>query len=269
MPIQADLNVLSSGYSFHKKPYSIKTERLKFYLFRLQTEGTSIMRVDNRLQKIVPGDLLIFGMGEPYELIINRDSLSDPTAEIASGDYYLFARGPWMDEWWKQQKRPQKLNIQLNDNLISLFRQLVAEQRKPARRSDEILLHYTKIICLTIDRMLTELPGEGKAYVAQRIKRYIEQNSAFPFKLEDAAAAAGVSVSRAVHLFKQTFGKSIMQYTLEVRLHLARERLIYSPVPLHVIAETSGFSSYTYFFRVFREHFGLSPKQYRNKYSEY
>lgn len=269
MSNHADLDVLFSGYSYHKKAFSFKSEHLKFNLFRLQTEGCSMMRVNGKLEKIEPGDLLIFGRNEPYELVINGECVPENGGEIASGDYYLFARGAWMEDWWNQQERPHKLKIQLNDGLITLFRHIAKEQQKRVHQTDEILRHYAKIICLTIDRMLIEQPDRGKGFIAWYIKRYIEQNFATPFKLEDIAADAGISCSRAVHLFKENYGKSIMQYALEIRLHMARERLVYSPAPLHVIAETSGFSSYTYFFRVFKEYFGISPKQYRAHHSEY
>ena len=54
-----------------------------------------------------------------------------------------------------------------------------------------------------------------------------------------------------------------MQHALDVRLELARERIIYTSMPLELIAEMSGFSSYTYFYRTFKRKFGLAPKEYR------
>jgi AraC family transcriptional regulator of arabinose operon len=66
-----------------------------------------------------------------------------------------------------------------------------------------------------------------------------------------------------VHLFKETFDTSIMQYTLDIRLNMARERIIFSPMSLEQAAESSGFANYTYFHRVFRSRFGMSPKEFR------
>jgi AraC family transcriptional regulator of arabinose operon len=66
-----------------------------------------------------------------------------------------------------------------------------------------------------------------------------------------------------VHLFKETFGTTIMQYTMDVRLNMAKERIVFSPLSLEDVAETSGFANYTYFHRVFRSRFGQSPKQFR------
>ncbi|WP_414694936.1 helix-turn-helix domain-containing protein [Paenibacillus sp.] len=70
-------------------------------------------------------------------------------------------------------------------------------------------------------------------------------------------------------MYKQFFGKSIIQYAQEVRLKVARERMLYTQTPLEVIAETSGFPSYTYFYRVFKKAFGVSPKQYRSSNGSY
>jgi AraC family transcriptional regulator of arabinose operon len=44
---------------------------------------------------------------------------------------------------------------------------------------------------------------------------------------------------------------------------MAKERIVFSPLSLEDVAETSGFANYTYFHRVFRSRFGVSPKQFR------
>jgi AraC family transcriptional regulator, arabinose operon regulatory protein len=83
--------------------------------------------------------------------------------------------------------------------------------------------------------------------------------------LEQVAMHVGLSVSRAVHLFKSVFDQSMMQHTIEVRLALARERILYSSFTLEQIAESCGYASYSYFHRMFRARFGISPKAYRLK----
>ena len=54
----------------------------------------------------------------------------------------------------------------------------------------------------------------------------------------------------------------MIQYAMDIRLALALERMNYSKLTLNQIAESSGFGSYAYFHRVFRERFGMSPSQY-------
>lgn len=58
----------------------------------------------------------------------------------------------------------------------------------------------------------------------------------------------------------------MIQYAIEIRLKAAVEQIKYSnEMTLEHIAEICGFASYSYFHRVFRAHFGLSPVEYRNQ----
>ncbi|MNI28397.1 Arabinose operon regulatory protein [compost metagenome] len=83
--------------------------------------------------------------------------------------------------------------------------------------------------------------------------------------MDQIAKHVGISVSRAVHLFKLTFGQSIMSYAIEVRLGVACEQIRFSVMSLDHVAKSCGFNSYTYFHRQFRMHYGLSPRQYREE----
>ena len=69
-------------------------------------------------------------------------------------------------------------------------------------------------------------------------------------------------VSRAVHLFKEAFGTTIMHTQWTFARAWPRNGLCLV-LSLEDVAETSGFANYTYFHRVFRSRFGVSPKQFR------
>ncbi|MNS45925.1 Arabinose operon regulatory protein [compost metagenome] len=265
MNVNENLHILAAGYAQHRKPYfSNDGDGLDHYLIRIQTEGRSRTRCDGKLVNVESGDLLIFPPGEPYELRIEAFENKQGDQTLFSGDYYILLRGKWMDDWWKQRKRPNKIRVPLSEGFIGLFRQITLEQQRISNPSPEIAEYYLRILCLDIDRQLQELPvPTPRTYLAYQIKQYIEENASTAFKLEDVAAHVGISVSRAVHLFKAAFGTSIMQHTLEVRLNMARERVIFSPLSLEHIAESSGFPSYNYFHKVFRSRFGMSPKQFR------
>ena len=55
----------------------------------------------------------------------------------------------------------------------------------------------------------------------------------------------------------------MIQYALEIRLNATVERIKYSTMTLEEIAETCGFASYSYFHRVFRANYGVSPVKFR------
>jgi AraC family transcriptional regulator, arabinose operon regulatory protein len=253
--------ILSSGYSFHKKNFHFsQKEGLRYYLLRLQTEGSSAALVEGSMTVIDAGDLLLFQPGDPYELLID--------GAIDSGDYYLFCKGEWIDSWWSRSVKPQKVKIPLHEGMLTIWRQLNIELAKHSKKSKEILEYYLRILCLQIDRHILELtshPPGTNAYLAYRMKHYVESHATAPLLLEQVAQHVGLSVSRAVHLFKAVFNQSIMQHAIEVRLAIAKERILYSSYTLEQVAESCGFASYSYFHRMFRSHFGISPKHFRLK----
>jgi AraC family transcriptional regulator of arabinose operon len=206
------------------------------------------------------GDLLLYKPGDPYELLIDDAS--------GSGDYYLFCRGEWVDLWWGNSVKPHKIKIPLHEGMLTIWRQLNIELVKHSKKSKEILDYYLRILCLQIDRHILEHashPPGTNAYLAYRMKHFIESHATSPLMLEQVAQHVGLSVSRAVHLFKAVFDQSIMQHAIEARLAIAKERILYSSYTLEQVAESCGYASYSYFHRMFRSHFGISPKQYRLK----
>jgi len=183
---------------------------------------------------------------------------------VSSGDYYIFCKGDWLDAWWRKGKKPQKVRIAAYERLLTLWRQIILEKRRFEEENKELSDYLLRALCLHIDRAITETRMlHGSSYLASRMKSFIEEHAFLPLKVEDVAGHVGISVSRAVHLFKESFGKTIIQYALEIRLSSAIERMQYTGMTLEQIAETSGFASYSYFHRVFREKYGVSPKQYR------
>jgi AraC family transcriptional regulator of arabinose operon len=257
------IRVLSAGYAFHNKPYHGKNVPRQNYLIRIQTEGLSRTWIDGQYELLAPGDLLIIHPDAYYELLIDEED-HQGERKIESGDYYIFFTGSWVHQWWNERKRPFRVRTPLEEGIVQLCRLTVVEHRRNSADSPAILDYLMRVLLLTVDRLITEQrPHLGSAFLAYRIKHYIEEYATRNFQLQDIADHFNISVSRAVHLYKEVFGQSIMQHALEVKLNLARERIIYTDMPLDIIAATSGFANYTYFHRVFRRHFGLSPKEYR------
>lgn len=263
------IELLSCGYSFHKEKFHIqKKSGLKTYLFRLQTEGRAQAKVDNTLVTIEVGDLLLFQPGDPYELVIN-DVNPHAKYAISSGDYFLFCQGSWVDEWWHQTAKPTLSRITLDENVLTLWRQLSLEKRRIGAENTELIGYLLRSLCLYLDRARLEAsPMQDINYNGLQMKRYIEKHATLPMKIEDVAKQVGLSVSRAVHVYKACFGKSMIQYAMEIKLSVAKERMHYTALNLEQIAEDCGFHSYPHFHRSFKKQYGLSPKTYRTQASK-
>ncbi|MEF3306353.1 AraC family transcriptional regulator [Paenibacillus sp. GYB003] len=261
--------VLAAGYSHHSKPFNVKSTRgLRNYLIRFQVEGCCRALVDGEVRLIVPGDLLVYKPKDQYDLRVEAELQSNGEVEVSSGDYYFFCRGTWLDAWWARlaKERPVSLKLPMNEDVLHLCRQTILEQRRGKHPAKEMAGYYLRLLCLTIERTSHEhrpASGKGRSFLAYEMKRYIEENALSPIKIQDVASHVGLSVSRAVHLFKSVFEQTIMQYVQQIRLSAARERILFSKMSLEQISEMCGFNSYTYFYRVFRARYGVSPKEYR------
>lgn len=256
--------LLDCGYSYHMETFYIQRKSaLPSFLFRLQTEGRCEACVGGKLTPIEAGDLLLYKPGDTYELRVEEQDSSQGTI-IASGDYYLFCQGPWVEAWWERAVKPAISRIALDEKLLSLWRQLVLEKRRVEEADEELSGYLLRALCIYLERASTEttlLPRS--TFVGTRMKRYIEEHATATFKIEDVANHVGLSVSRAARLFKDCFGKTMVQHALDVRLSIAVERMKYSSMSLEQIALSCGFGSYAYFHRVFTGAYRVSPKAYR------
>lgn len=261
--------ILTAGYSYHSSSfYTGAKEGLPSYLLRYQTEGFSRVLIQGKWQLVEPGDLLLFKKDDPYELQVNYEENSMGNKHISSGDYFIFCQGKWIEDWWEKVNPPQIVKVEINERLLVIWRQIILERHRFIDENEEMIDYLMRILCLQAERLITEAKSgrvKGNAFLALRMKAFIEEHAVFSLKLEHVAEHAGISVSRAVHLFKATFGKTIIQYALEIRLSLAIERMRYSTMSLEQIAESCGFGSYSYFNRVFKASYGTAPKEYRLK----
>jgi len=261
--------VQTSGYSYHTQSFNVHhINGLTSYLFRLQTEGISEAVIGPPSTKVMlkPGDLLMLPPDSSYELQVNAHENERGDYLVASGDYYIHCRGDWIDEWWGRASRSTLAHIDPDERLLNLWRHLIAEQRRQPEGADPEMMDYlVRSLCLYLERAIAEsnTPTTAPPFTVLRMKRYIEEKATSRFRIEEAARYAGLSVSRAVHLFKEHVGITMMAYATEVRLSAALERMKYTSLTLQHIAENCGFGEYSYFHKVFKAHYGSSPGVYR------
>lgn len=251
-----NMNIYYCGYSYHTTGYhSQHKSGYPSYLFRLQTEGLCEVVVKGRKMEIRKGDLLLIKPGDHYELLVKEGQVS--------GDYHLVCEGAWVDKWWSHSSKPDVSRIELDEKLLALWRHIMIEKRRPESSQNEELTGYLlRALCLSLERAVSETVPSFP-YPVTRMMRYIEEHAMIAFKVEDVARHAGLSISRSVHLFKSSVGKTIMEYAQEIRLAAAIERMKYTTMTLEQIAVDCGFGSYPYFHRVFRKKIGIAPGAYR------
>ncbi|MDO4338538.1 MAG: AraC family transcriptional regulator [Eubacteriales bacterium] len=105
-----------------------------------------------------------------------------------------------------------------------------------------------------------------KNELVERTKNYIFQNLHSEIIIGEIGRKIGVNTSYLSNLFHKTEGITIQQYIRREKIRLAENMLRYSEYDSKEIANYLSFCSQSYFGSVFKEHTGMSPVKYRNKY---
>ena len=94
---------------------------------------------------------------------------------------------------------------------------------------------------------------------------YIHNHYGEHLSLEKIAAAASVGVRECSRCFQRSIRRSPMDYVNFYRIQIALEMLTSTTRTITEISEMCGFSSLSYFGKVFREVTGFTPIQFRNQ----
>jgi len=106
----------------------------------------------------------------------------------------------------------------------------------------------------------------ARGFTARHYKRvldFVADHFAETITVEDLANIAALSPSHFARLFKQTIGRSPMQFVMAYRVEQAKKQLSHQDLPLIDIALDCGFADQAHFSRVFKQTEGVTPKTFR------
>ena len=97
---------------------------------------------------------------------------------------------------------------------------------------------------------------------------YISNHLNSQLKIKDIADHIGLSEKYMSSLFKKETGMTIVAYIEQRQMEIASQMLIYTEHTYAEISDALSFCSQSYFSKIFKKHYGLTPMQYRMKYSD-
>ncbi len=101
----------------------------------------------------------------------------------------------------------------------------------------------------------------------KKIRNYakkIEKNIAKDFSLEEISAETGLTQAKLQEGFKLLYNKTVTEYIRNARLELARDYITTTEMNISEVVYSIGFTSRSYFSKIFKEKFGLSPSEFKN-----
>ena len=103
--------------------------------------------------------------------------------------------------------------------------------------------------------------------IVDRAMQYILEHYSENITLDKLSEQVYVNPMYLSRLFKEKAGVSYIEYLTEVRIENAKRLLSDLSLRIYDIVEMVGYDSRKHFGKIFKEHTGLSPKEYRNSLS--
>ena len=97
------------------------------------------------------------------------------------------------------------------------------------------------------------------------VLKHVENNYAEKISVSDIAQIAGFSESHFMKFFKQHLHTTFTSYLNSYRLTIAARLLLTEDDSILSISERTGFNNLSYFNRLFKKEYQMSPREYRNR----
>jgi AraC-like DNA-binding protein len=241
-----------SGISELTSGYVVNRKHCPFHILIFVLEGRGICKRGDNIHTLEKGDVFFEEAG--------RDQIYG-TEENWKILWFHLNCHVWTDQsHFFIHKRPEQI-ASLHDTARSYLR----ESRSEADRT--ILYSLEDLITLMIRRILT-LPYSQDSRsrdvtIIDRIKRRVNRNMAYDWKVEDLAILADITPSYLYKITERSLGTTPLGLVRSLKMELAVHLLENSDYPLKYIAERIGYATPYTFSKTFKKLHGKSPGSLR------
>ncbi len=103
--------------------------------------------------------------------------------------------------------------------------------------------------------------------IVEQVKSYLDSHYVQKIRIKDLSNMFYISEAYLSDIFKNITQKTIIEYLADVRIEAAKESLKSTRMNISNIAESVGYGDYCYFNKIFKKYVGITPYQYRKKYT--
>lgn len=244
------------------------------------SEGEMEFKIANHVYPLKKGDLIFINSGIMHTLSA-KDKMSGCKIYSHLFDMHFLSG---MDNSLFEQKyllpilksaelpvyviRPDSYRrIRMIENFLNIVK--LCEQ-EPFGYEFEIRTELSRFWCM----LLEETAGFHNKTTARdtldiaRLKTmiaFIHENYMEKISLEDISSCANISSRECSRCFQRSIKTSPMNYLTEYRIRMAAQMLLQTNDSVLTISENCGFTSSSYFSKVFQNYMGCTPKKYRTK----
>ncbi len=223
---------------------SCHTHSHKYWEIILQLSGNVVSVINGTSYNISPGDILI----------IPPDTFHNGISDGFYTDMYIQCEDMDFSDF--------KLLHDNDGSILSLMNLL----HKSYTEKDTFYEQITENLFRTICSYLNKHSDCSSKYIfVNQLKNEIYKNiSNSDFKILDYVHKLGFNIDYVRRCFKEETDTTPLEYLTNIRLSYAKKLLLQETyVSIVDVAEKCGFNDSFYFSKIFKQHFGLSPLNYR------
>lgn len=249
-------------------------------------DGSCIISVNKTPLRAQPGDIILILPNQLHS--IDRDGREHAEYYTIVFDLRLLGQDSPSDTCFQKYLRPYLEGsailplmltsdhadyLPLKDAITDL---LEVEHREKAIPGKELFIKARLFAILSILEPCRQNTASGDSDCAtlvqiQKMKallQFISANYMHPLTLQEAASFCGYSTSYFMKFFKSFTSATFVEYLNRCRLEKAEELLRATDLTVLEISEQAGFENHSYFIRIFKRQYGITPRKYRLQHRE-
>ena len=242
---------VQSAYALHAHGY---------YEILLYLSGEADYSVEGRRYRLHPGDLMLMRCGEAHHLVLRSPARYERICIHFEAEL-LKKVDPALRLLEMFNSRPLGTRNQYRadrfpDQKWQFYMEKVTKAQDDLHRLCWLLPLLEELGACFAQLREDQTAPDGAAAVMTYINGHLSE----PLSLDSLCARFHYSKTYLNDLFRRAAGTTVWQYIVTKRLLAARQRLQAGEMPTKV-AQLCGFQDYSTFYRAYRQHFGVSPKE--------
>lgn len=283
LPLSSFSPTLISSYLFNSdmdqprgKKFDLRV--IEHYEFEFILESRGGMMVNDKEYDLFPNDIVFRRPGQTtqgmppyncYAIIFDIASETHTPSLIDKSKVITSYVNPILDDI------PLIFNTNFREKYVPLFNFIMKEHINPSLTSDIVfkinILQIINILYyeLTNSLEIGSMPMTGHYKYIRRALEYIKLNWNRGITLDELSNNSGLSKNHFLKIFTKALNITPNDYITKLRLEKAKQMLAMTTQPINAISINCGYDNIPYFSYIFKRKIGMTPNEFRKKYSYY
>ncbi len=257
-----DVFVVCGGRERCDPNYLMERPGFPCYGLEFVAEGTGELLLDGHFHPLHAGVAFFYGPG-----IAHRISNSSGQSMTK---YFVDFSGAGAEEFLRENELPPGRAVQTlqSDAIRFLIDQMIADGAEAAEKSADLCVLYLRAIVLKLAGGIAPSPSPVADQMPQfrQWREFIDANFRELRDLEGIATALHVRPAQLCRMFQRYGQSSPFRYLTRQKMNHAAELLVTTNIQIREVADEVGYPDPYHFSRLFKQHFGYSPREFARLY---